>query len=277
VKDGGIVKNVIVGHTFLKTNYVVDVMRKKTKRRKMSPEPNFHIVIPARYSSNRFPGKPLALINGKPMLQHVVEVAQRTSAKSITVATDSPLIANFCENIKVQCLVTNEFCESGTDRLAIVCQELGWKNNEIVVNLQGDEPLMPPSLITQVAQELEYFNGIDCEIATLYTHTKDVNNPNDVKVVTDQYGNAMYFSRCPIPYGATKVKRHIGIYAYRVGFLLNFRHMPMCGLEKVEHLEQLRAMYHGAKIRIEEALEIPGPDVNTPEDIEKVEKALNND
>jgi len=238
--------------------------------------PKFHIVIPARYNSTRFPGKPLALINGKPMIQHVYEIALCTKAESIIIATDSVQIEKTCKEFNARVLMTPCFCESGTDRLAQVCEEMGWADNEIVVNLQGDEPLMPPSLITQVAEELEYFSGSDCEIATLYTLTNDKDNPNDVKVVVDEYGIAMYFSRFAIPFGAREVKRHLGIYAYRVGFLKNFSKMIKCGLEKAEHLEQLRAMYHGAKIRVEEALEIPGPDVNCPDDIARVEKALNN-
>lgn len=237
-------------------------------------KPKFHIVIPARYGSRRFPGKPLADICGKPMIQHVYEIAKQTQAASITVATDSVQILEFCQSIEAQCLLTDVVCESGTDRLAIVSEHMGWHSYDIVVNLQGDEPLMPPNLIDQVAQELEYFTDSDCNIATLYTPIKDGNNPNDVKVVVDEYGYAMYFSRCPVPYGAKYFKRHIGIYAYRVGFLQNFAKMPKCGLEQAEHLEQLRAMYHGAKIRIEEAVEIPGQDVNTFEDIIKVEKAL---
>ena len=156
----------------------------------------------------------------------------------------------FCDNV----LLTQEICESGTDRLARVAEHMGWARDEIVVNLQGDEPLMPPSLLTQVAEELEYFDGADCEIATLFTYSEEFNNPNDVKVVADTYGIAMYFSRHDIPHGASKLKRHIGVYAYRVGFLLSFGNMEQCGLERGEKLEQLRAMYHGAQIRFEEAM-----------------------
>jgi len=240
-------------------------------------KPNFHIVIPARYGSSRFPGKPLANICGKPMIQHVHEIACRTKAKSVTIATDNVQILDFCKTIKAQCILTDTTCESGTDRLAEVSRIHGWCSDDIVVNLQGDEPLMPPSLVNQVASLLEYFTGSDCNIATLYTPIENGNNPNDVKVITDEYGYAMYFSRCAIPHGATIFKRHIGLYAYRVGFLQNFEYMPNCGLERVEHLEQLRAMYHGAKIRVEEAVEIPGPDVNCPEDLEHVIKAMKNE
>lgn len=236
---------------------------------------DFHIVIPARYNSARFPGKPLAMINGKTMLQHVYEVALCTDAKTITIATDSVRIEKAAKEFNANVLLTQDICETGTDRLAKVAEHMGWERDEIVVNLQGDEPLMPPSLLTQVAEELEYFDGADCEIATLFTYSEEFNNPNDVKVVADAYGIAMYFSRQDIPHGAAKLKRHIGLYAYRVGFLLSFGAMRQCGVEKGERLEQLRAMYHGAKIRIEEALDVPGPDVNAPEDIAKVERVLN--
>jgi len=238
------------------------------------PNPDFHIVIPARFDSKRFPGKPLALINGKPMIQHVYEVALCTEAKSITIATDSPRIVEACEDFEAQCLLTDQWCETGTDRVAQVCEKLGWERDTIVVNLQGDEPLMPPDLISQVAGTLAYYDGNDCEIATLFTYSEDIYNPNHVKVVTDEYGVAMYFSRCPIPHGAKKIKRHIGLYAYRVGFLLDFVKMVKCGLENTEQLEQLRAMYHGAKIRVDEAMVVPGPDVNAPEDVEEVIKGL---
>lgn len=235
---------------------------------------DYHIVIPVRYNSVRFPGKPLALINGKTMIQHVYEIALCTPAKTITIATDSSHIEAACKEFDANVILSKEFYETGTDRVAAICQDMNYADDEIVVNLQGDEPLMPPSLLTQVAEELKYFDGVDCEIASLFTFSKEFNNHNNVKVVSDEYGTAMYFSRHDIPHGAATLKRHVGIYAYRAGFLHNFHKMEKCGLEQIEHLEQLRAMYHGAKIRVEEALEIPGQDVNVPEDIEKVEKIL---
>ena len=236
---------------------------------------NFHIVIPARYSSTRFPGKPLALINGKPMIQHVYEIGCQAGAQSVIIATDSLGISDACRKFTDKVLISPHIYNSGTERIAHVCEYMKWDDDEIVVNLQGDEPVMPPSLLTQVAEELAYYGGIDCEIATLFTYSKDFNNPNDVKVVSDEYGIALYFSRHDIPYGSKKLKRHIGVYAYRVGFLKNYLKMNECGMERAEHLEQLRAIYHGAKIRVEEALEVPGPDVNVPSDIKRVEEVLN--
>jgi 3-deoxy-manno-octulosonate cytidylyltransferase (CMP-KDO synthetase) len=216
----------------------------------------------------------LEQINGKPMLQHVYEIALSTPAKSITVATDSTVIMDACKRFNAPCILSEEYCSSGTDRLALAVEHFNWDDKEIVVNLQGDEPLMPSSLLVQAAEELEYFQDIECDIATLFTYSKDFNNPNDVKVVSDEYGCAMYFSRHDIPYGAISLKRHIGVYAYRVNFLRNFGKMRKCGIELGERLEQLRAIYHGAKIRVEEAVEIPGPDVNVPEDIERIEAIL---
>jgi len=236
---------------------------------------DFHIVIPSRYNSTRFPGKPLELINGIPMIKRVYDIACQTPAKTITIATDSALIESTCKGFGADVMFVEEYCHTGTDRLAQIADRIGWEDNEIVVNLQGDEPLMPPSLLVQVAEELDYFQGIDCDIATLFTYCTEFNNPNNVKVVSDEYGIAMYFSRHDIPHNATSLKRHIGVYAYRARFLKSFAAMRECGVERAEHLEQLRAIYHGAKIRVEEALEIPGPDVNVPEDIVKIEEILN--
>jgi len=233
---------------------------------------NFHVVIPAKYDSHRFPGKALIDILGKPMIQHVYEDALKTNAKSVTVATDSTAIRKACDKFNANVQMTTSSSESGTDRVADACIEMGLDDNEIIVNLQGNEPLMPRSLIVQVARNLENFP--DCQISTLYTHTTEINNPNHVKVVTDDNDIALYFSRSAIPHGGYTVKRHVGVYAYRVGFLKNFIKMPQCHLEKLEQLEQLRAMFYGARIRLDEAMENPGHDVTVPSDVDKVIKEL---
>jgi len=233
---------------------------------------DFHVIIPAKYVSERFPGKALVDIAGKPMIQRVYEDALKSNAKSVTVATDSNRIHKICEDFGANVILSETFPLSGTDRVAEVCKVLGFKKDEIIVNLQGNEPLMPPKLITQVADNLSYYP--DCQISTLYTYTTEINNPNHVKVVTDEMDIALYFSRSPIPHGAYTVKRHIGLYAYRVKFLENFVKMVKCSIERLEQLEQLRAMYYGARIRLCEALVNPGHDVTVPSDVDKVVKEL---
>lgn len=244
---------------------------------------NYHIVIPARYASTRFPGKPLQDIHGRTMLEHVYSVAERSSAQSITIATDDQRIfdvaSGFCESV----LMTSDQHQSGTDRLAEVCEKMQWGEDEIVVNLQGDEPLTPPELLAQVANNLYEFQ--DASIATLTTdihETADITDPNIVKVVSDIDGYALYFSRAGIPFmrdsdGETTgfiYQRHLGIYAYRVAFLNAYHKMPSCELEVIEKLEQLRAMYHGHRIHTQKACQLPGPGIDTPEDLQKVTSLL---
>jgi len=240
---------------------------------------DYNIVIPARYASTRFPGKPLVVINGKTMLEHVYAVAKQSTAKTIVIATDDPRIKSaadkFCDNV----LMTSDQHQSGTDRLAEVCEIMQWKDDEIVVNLQGDEPLTPPELLHQVATNLHDYQ--DCAMATLTTpiHEKcEINDPNIVKVVSDINGYALYFSRSAIPFqrenneptAVNQYFRHLGIYAYRVEFLNNYHQMPQCAVETIEKLEQLRAMYHGYKIHTQQAVKLPGPGIDTPEDLNKV-------
>jgi len=236
---------------------------------------DFHVIIPAKYDSHRFPGKALVDILGRPMIQRVYEDAHKSKAKSVTIATDSTRIHKACMKFTDSIQLTETFPASGTDRCAEACIAMGLDDDDIVVNLQGNEPLMPPSLINQVAENLDYFLT-QCDISTLYTHTTEINNPNHVKVVTDENDIALYFSRSPIPHGAYTVKRHIGIYAYRVKFLKNFVKMVKCALEEFEQLEQLRAMYNGARIRLDEAVEDPGHDVTVPSDVAMVIKELEN-
>jgi len=243
----------------------------------------YHIVIPARFASSRFPGKPLQMINDKTMLEHVYQVAKKSSAKSIVIATDDKRIADVAEKFCDEVLMTSDQHQSGTDRLAEVCQIKQWATDEIVVNLQGDEPLTPPELLHQVANNLH--QNTAASIATLSTPLTDIveiNDSNIVKVVSDINGYALYFSRAPIPFDrdATALslnnlyQRHLGIYAYRVGFLNEYNQLSPCEIEMFEKLEQLRAMYHGHKIHIETALSLPGPGIDTPEDLNKIYSLL---
>ncbi len=243
----------------------------------------FHIVIPARYASSRFPGKPLVKINGKTMLQHVYDVAKKSSASSIIIATDDQRIMDAAQVFCDQVLMTSDRHHSGTDRLAQVCQIKQWADDEIVVNLQGDEPLTPVALLQQVANNL-HCNQV-ASIATLSTPLLNIDEIDDsdiVKLVTDVNGYALYFSRASIPFQRDGAKRsishcyrHLGIYAYRVSFLNAYSQMPQCELEMTEKLEQLRAMYYGHKVHVQQAIKLPGPGIDTPEDLEKIAIFLN--
>jgi 3-deoxy-manno-octulosonate cytidylyltransferase (CMP-KDO synthetase) len=244
----------------------------------------FRVVIPARYASARLPGKALMSIGGKPMVQWVYERARASGADDVLIATDDDLVLSAGHSFGSEVIMTAATHTSGTDRIAEVARKLGWPEDEIVVNVQGDEPLIPPALIRQVAQLLETHPRAD--IATLATPIESLEeflNPNAVKVVTDGQGRALYFSRAPIPWnrdGATgglasqKVfagaRRHVGIYAYRVRALLRVAALEPTALETAERLEQLRALENGLEIRVTDAAERPGPDVNTAEDFERV-------
>jgi len=242
----------------------------------------FHIVIPARYASVRFPGKPLVEINGKTMLQHVYEVAATSSAQSIVIATDDERIFNSASRYCDRVLMTSDTHRSGTDRLAEVCGIMQWQAHEIVVNLQGDEPLTPVELIHQVAENLHQHP--QASIATLSTplvQQEEIDDPNIVKLVRDADNYALYFSRAAIPFqrdsdshsSETILKnyhRHLGMYAYRVAFLNVYSQLPVCDLEQIEKLEQLRAMYYGHKIHVQQAVKLPGPGIDTPEDLQKI-------
>jgi 3-deoxy-manno-octulosonate cytidylyltransferase (CMP-KDO synthetase) len=244
----------------------------------------FRVVIPARYASARLPGKALMSIGGKPMVQWVYERARASGADDVLIATDDLLIVSAGHSFGAEVLMTSPSHTSGTDRIAEVARERGWPANDIVVNVQGDEPLIPPAVIKQVAQLLASHR--DAHIATLATPIDSLEeflNPNAVKVVADAQGRALYFSRAPIPWhrdgAATGTsgqrvfagsRRHVGIYAYRVGALLRLASLPPTALEQAEKLEQLRALENGLEIRVADALERPGPDVNTVEDFERV-------
>jgi len=248
------------------------------------------LVIPSRYASTRLPGKPLRLIAGKPMIQHVFERAQEASStlgfESIVIATDDERIQAVCEEFGAMVCMTSSKHETGSDRLAEVVDINGWSDETIIVNLQGDEPLTPISSLKQVAESLD--NNVDASIATLATplsSKKEYIDPNVVKVVFDKHGVALYFSRASIPFERdqnqsnslnvnTIAFRHIGIYAYRAAYLKQFAQMESCQVEQVEKLEQLRAMWHGAKIHVAVANEVPGHGVDTEEDLVAVEKII---
>ncbi|HEY0665192.1 MAG TPA: 3-deoxy-manno-octulosonate cytidylyltransferase [Gallionella sp.] len=240
----------------------------------------FHVVIPARHASTRLPGKPLLPIAGKPMVVRVAEQAAKSGARQIWIATDHHAIANVAHEHGYKACMTDQNHSSGTDRIAEVVAQQGWPDDTIVVNVQGDEPLIPPGLIHAVAEHLHQHP--ECAIATACHAIHDeaaMRNPNIVKAVLDKDGNALYFSRAPIPYPrdafarqqplpeGLPVLRHIGIYAYRASFLRAFGQLAPAGIEHFEALEQLRALYHGYKIGVFIADEAPPAGVDTEQDL----------
>lgn len=240
------------------------------------------VVIPARYASTRLPGKPLADINGKPLIQHVYECAVGSNANRVVIATDDQRIVDIATLFGAEVILTRDDHASGTDRIAEVAEKLDLDNNEIVVNVQGDEPMMPPALINQVAETLSVHDRAVMATATHAIESIDEEmNPNVVKVVVDSEGYAIYFSRAPIPYhrdenghGIRASHRHIGIYAYRAGFIKRYAAWPECELEKIERLEQLRVLWHGERIAVCSACELPGPGVDTQADLLRVTELM---
>ncbi|MDO7909019.1 3-deoxy-manno-octulosonate cytidylyltransferase [Pseudomonas sp. 22-AL-CL-001] len=248
----------------------------------------FTVVIPARLRSTRLPGKPLLPIAGKPMVQHVWEQACRSTATRVVIATDDASIVEACQAFGAEVLLTRDDHESGTDRLAEVATQLGLAADAIVVNVQGDEPLIPPVIIDQVAANLAAHP--QAGIATLaepIEQPDSVFNPNAVKVVSDRHGMALTFSRAPLPWSrdlfaqgqdrlpeGVPYRRHIGLYAYRVSFLQDFVGWGSCWLEQTEALEQLRALWHGVRIHVADALEAPAVGVDTAEDLARVRRLL---
>ena len=240
---------------------------------------SFTVVIPARFAATRLPGKPLLDINGKPMIQHVYERALQSDADAVYVATDDERIRECAEQFGARTLMTDSGHRSGTDRIHEVAVTLGLDDQAIVVNVQGDEPLIPPAAINQVADNLERHPAAG--IASLYETVSDaeeISNPNAVKVVCDIDGYALYFSRSTIPYGssaqAKNCQRHIGIYAYRVATLKRFVSWPPGQLEVQEKLEQLRALYNGIKIHMAPSCEKVPAGIDTERDLEAVRKLL---
>jgi 3-deoxy-manno-octulosonate cytidylyltransferase (CMP-KDO synthetase) len=248
----------------------------------VSKAPDFLVVIPARLGSTRLPRKPLADIGGKPMVIRVAERAKQSLAQSVVVATDSPEIQAACDEHRIECLLTSADHPTGTDRIAEVAQLLKLPNSALIVNVQGDEPLIPPELINQVAITLAEHE--QCAISTVAVPIRDIaeiNNPNVVKVVLNRSGEALYFSRASIPFvrdpqGSQKTEhlRHLGIYAYKADFLQAYTRLEPAPPEKAEALEQLRALWNGYRIAVHTAPEAPPAGVDTPEDLERVRQIL---
>ena len=251
-----------------------------------SKSPEFLVVIPARLGSTRLPRKPLADIAGKPMVVRVAEQAKLSNAQSVIVATDSPEIQAACNAHHIECLLTSPDHPTGTDRIAEVAELLKLPANALVVNVQGDEPLIPPELINQVAQTLA--DNLGCAISTVATPITDlaeIENPNVVKVVLNRSNEALYFSRASIPFVRDQNMqsqtanlythlRHLGIYAYRAEFLSAYTRLEPAPPEQAEALEQLRALWNGYRIAVHIAPEAPPAGVDTPEDLERVRQSL---
>lgn len=244
----------------------------------------FSVIIPARYGSSRLPGKPLLEIQGKPMVVRVLEQAQLSGAERVWVATDDERIAEVIVQAGGVVCMTRTDHTSGTDRLAEVVEQQQLRDEEIIINLQGDEPQMPASLIQQVAEDMEAH--ADAAVTTLYrpiVSGDELFDPNAVKVVTDEAGYALYFSRAPIPWDresfATPERalpsshyRHIGLYGYRAGFLRRYTTWESSPLEQLESLEQLRVLWKGERIHLTEALEEPGHGIDTAEDLARAQQ-----
>jgi len=238
-------------------------------------------IIPARYQSSRFEGKPLASIHGKPMIQHVYERAARSKAADMTVvATDDQRIQEAVEAFDGKVIMTNTVHHSGTDRLAEAANLLELGVDDIVINVQGDQPLIDPRSLDQVISPFESDGSLNMTtLAFRIIDPREKINPKDVKVVFDKNGYALYFSRAPIPFGRDKpaedMYKHLGVYAYRRRFLDAFNQFPQGILENVEKLEQLRVLENGVSIRIV-VTPFDSPEVDIPEDIQRIETIINN-
>lgn len=242
---------------------------------------SFIVIIPARFASSRLPGKPLADINGKPMVLHVMERAIESGADRVIVATDHPDVFKAVEAAGGEVCMTRTDHQSGTERLAEVIEKYGFSDEDIIVNVQGDEPLVPPVIIRQVAQNLASCKAGMATLAVPIETAEEAFNPNAVKVVMDINGYALYFSRATIPWERERFAkskesvgdtflRHIGIYAYRAGFVRRYVTWAPSQLENIELLEQLRVLWYGEKIHVAVAKAIPSVGVDTPEDLQRV-------
>lgn len=244
---------------------------------------SFTVLIPARLASTRLPRKPLADIGGLPMVVRVAQRALQSGARQVVVAADHADTVDACRQHEVSAMLTRIDHATGSDRLAEACTLLGLRDDEVVVNVQGDEPLIDPSLIDACAATLA--QRPDCVVSTLAHEIDDPAeflNPNVVKLVCDAAGRALYFSRAPIPWwrdgyasavGSLSTPgplRHIGVYGYRVGFLKRFPMLAASPLETIESLEQLRVLWHGERIAVHVSESRPGPGVDTPEDLDRV-------
>ena len=246
---------------------------------------SFVAIIPARYSSTRLPGKPLKDINGKPMVVHVLERARESGAERIIVATDHEDVARAVEAAGGEVCMTRADHQSGTERLAEVIEKCGFSDDTVIVNVQGDEPMIPPVIIRQVAENLANSQAGMATLAVPIDSAEEAFNPNAVKVVMDAQGYALYFSRATIPWDRDRFAqsrekigdtflRHIGIYGYRAGFIRRYISWEPSQLEQIEMLEQLRVLWNGEKIHVAVAKEIPGTGVDTPEDLDRVRQAM---
>lgn len=250
--------------------------------------PDFHIVIPARYASQRFPKKLLSTLVDKPVLQWVYELSLHAGAKSVVIATDHDTIFSAAKDFGANVVMTRDDHENGTERLAEVAEKMGWQANEIIVNVQGDEPLLPVAIIQQAV--LALFQDQTADMATMacpIQSREDFFSPNVVKLVTDANNRALYFSRAPIPWDRDgfmneqkalssdmPAYRHIGLYVYRARLLAQYRQMPMSPLEKWEKLEQLRLLHQGVTITVAYADDMPPHGVDTQEDLQKLQRLL---
>lgn len=247
----------------------------------------FTVIIPARYASSRLPRKPLLDIAGKPMIQWVWEKACLAGAARVIIATDHQEIFDTAKAFGAEVCMTSDQHNSGTERLAEVIEKTAIADDEIIVNVQGDEPLIPPEIVAQVAQNLDKNQVNMATLAVKLESKAELFNPNVVKTLTDQNGMALYFSRAPIPFARDHfaecddefVKRqhylrHIGIYAYRAGFVKQYVAWQPTTLEQLESLEQLRALWYGEKIHLEQAKQAPAVGVDTPEDLARVRQIL---
>ena len=248
----------------------------------------FKVVIPARYESSRFPGKLLAKLGDKPVVCYAVEAARLSGAEEIIVATDDQRIADAVIKTGCEVLMTENTHENGTERLVEVCNRANWQEETVVVNLQADEPFVPPNLISTIAQSLEENRSASVATACFPVHSRnEIFDSNLVKVVLDHERNALYFSRAPIPWirdiypKGTDSNRevalghgHIGIYGYRVRFLKRYAELPISPLEQSEKLEQLRVLQSGERILVVQTDTPPAPGIDTPEDLERAQEHI---
>ncbi|MCP1437488.1 3-deoxy-manno-octulosonate cytidylyltransferase (CMP-KDO synthetase) [Erwinia persicina] len=246
---------------------------------------SFVAIIPARYASTRLPGKPLVDIHGKPMIVHVMERARESGAERVIVATDNNDVARAVEAAGGEVCMTRADHQSGTERLAEVIEKYRFPDETVIVNVQGDEPMIPPVIIRQVADNLAKSSVGMATLAVPIESAEEAFNPNAVKVVRDAQGNALYFSRATIPWDRERFAvsqqaigdhflRHIGIYGYRAGFIRRYVSWQTSPLEQIELLEQLRVLWYGEKIHVDVAQAVPGAGVDTPEDLERVRAAM---
>ncbi len=238
--------------------------------------PDYTIIIPARYASTRLPGKPLRNVAGKPLIVRVIEVALASRAQRVIVATDDRLIYSSVHTTRAEVCMTDPAHQSGTDRIAEVIEKLGLDDDTLIVNLQGDEPQVPAGVIEQLASCLYNSTAQMASLCTPLTSVNQIDDTSVVKVVRDASDHALYFSRSVIPHSRdgqldySQLRRHLGLYAYRADFVKTFTGWPVCPLEKEEKLEQLRVLWHGARIIVPDALEAPPPGIDTAEDLERV-------